>query len=177
MRRRIWNELHGAEYQRNLRKAFKQKCQTYLGGICVHCGTTENLTFSHNDPSTKSFELGNSNCISKDWETIIKPELDKCSLRCRGCHRLYDGQRPEPVHGTLGMYDYYKCRCDECREVWNTYQRVRLAAKGIPEPGPQVLHGTLNMYTHYGCRCQGCRDFWANRAREFRTRKKLNRDG
>lgn len=28
------------------------------------------------------------------------------------------------VHGTLNAYSHYNCRCDECKEKWNTYNKA-----------------------------------------------------
>lgn len=33
--------------------------------------------------------------------------------------------RAKPQHGTIGMYTNHKCRCEDCREAWATYYRVR----------------------------------------------------
>jgi hypothetical protein len=30
-------------------------------------------------------------------------------------------ERPAPQHGTVNMYSYHKCRCDECRAAWAAY--------------------------------------------------------
>jgi len=66
----------------------KQKCVEYIGNKCQICGLiTEDYTkydFHHVDSSTKEACIGNLR--SKDWNSIIQPELDKCCLLCRNCH-------------------------------------------------------------------------------------------
>ena len=31
----------------------------------------------------------------------------------------------DPRHGSINGYTNYACRCEECREAWTTYHRVR----------------------------------------------------
>lgn len=97
------------------RKLNKLRAQRYLGGTCVDCGTISKLEFSHNDPSLKSFHIYTK--LTCDFDSILRPELDKCSLRCESCHLLYDGKNPEPVHGTLNMYRHKGCRCRLCKDA------------------------------------------------------------
>jgi hypothetical protein len=110
------------QYDRNKRVLFVAHCLEYLGGFCVDCGTNENLELSHNDPRLKDFNPRRGSGYHCDWETIIRPELDKCSLRCTRCHLIYDGKHPEPEHGDRVMYDL-GCRCDICRGAVNKYNR------------------------------------------------------
>jgi 5-methylcytosine-specific restriction endonuclease McrA len=56
-----------------------------LGGKCVWCGTTEELTFDHIDKTTKSFVLSGKG-LDGDWEKILR-ELDKCQILCDTCHK------------------------------------------------------------------------------------------
>lgn len=55
----------------------------YLGGVCAHCGTTENLEFDHIDPQTKTSPI--NALLSYRWERIVE-ELNKCQLLCSACH-------------------------------------------------------------------------------------------
>lgn len=50
---------------------------------CDFCGTKENLTFHHVDPSTKLFSI--SRAGSKALSTI-KREIRKCIPLCHNCH-------------------------------------------------------------------------------------------
>lgn len=100
---------------RERRRLFKIKCLAYLGGVCIDCGASDNLEFSHNNPTGKEFNIPEK--CGLDWDTVIRPELDKCSLRCHRCHNVYDGKQAEVQHGTLTMYSWYKCRCPSCIEA------------------------------------------------------------
>lgn len=54
-----------------------------LGGLCVHCGTTDNLQFDHIDPALKSFSVSKwSSASEKKWQA----EIEKCQLLCEMCH-------------------------------------------------------------------------------------------
>ena len=49
----------------------------------------------------------------------------------------YEG-KPEPEypdceHGTVSGYQYHKCRCPDCREVYNAYEANRRKLKKIVE--------------------------------------------
>lgn len=63
----------------------RAKALAYLGGICVDCGTGNDLTFDHRDSSQKSFAIGKN--LNRRWDVLVV-ELDKCDLRCRPCHRM-----------------------------------------------------------------------------------------
>ena len=112
---------------------FKERAYAYLGGKCVECGSTSHLEFDHIDPATKSFTVGQGWSLA--WETV-KEELDKCQLLCKPCH--VEKHRLDNVHGTLGGYSNYKCRCPSCKEVWNThskeYRRKWRASKRLSIP-------------------------------------------
>jgi 5-methylcytosine-specific restriction endonuclease McrA len=74
-----------SEISRRTRARKKQERIDYLGGKCVGCGTTEDLQFDHIDRTTKEYS------ISKKADYVfekIKPELDKCQLLCKECHRI-----------------------------------------------------------------------------------------
>lgn len=61
-------------------------------------------------------------------------------------------------HGTPGGYKNHACRCDECREAWNSYHREhRARQRAAFDPShPDVIHGTRYTYNR-GCRCDECR--------------------
>lgn len=167
--------IRGPKRSRERYRAFKLKCHTYLGGLiptCVDCSTTENLEISHNDASMKTFDiLSESGYIyEKYWESHVRPELDKCSLRCEKCHLLYDNKRPEPVHGTESMYNNHGCRCDPCKKAAIEAVRIRGGHKERVEP----QHGTLTMYSNpYRCRCDLCKEARTQYARDKLGHKPL----
>jgi len=79
------------EYEREYHKTYHQKRYAdrrremivFLGGICVSCGSKDNLQFDHIDPSTKCFAIMSK--WTKEWHEIEK-ELNKCQLLCASCH-------------------------------------------------------------------------------------------
>lgn len=71
------------------RKA-KERAVEYKGGACERCGGVFQpvvYDFHHKEPEDKLMTL-NSNKVAFDWETRVKPELDKCMLLCANCHRM-----------------------------------------------------------------------------------------
>jgi hypothetical protein len=73
------NEYGKAKYAHRRREAIK-----YLGGKCVDCGFTNMLEFDHKDPKHKSFDLSKE--FASMAEIKLYEEIDKCELRCVGCH-------------------------------------------------------------------------------------------
>lgn len=66
-----------------------------LGDSCVECGTDENLEFDHIDPTTKSFNILES--WAKPIEVLL-PEIAKCQLLCKNCHRAKTtAERAKPI--------------------------------------------------------------------------------
>ena len=94
----------------------RQELIEYLGGKCVDCGSVSDLEFDHNDRKQKRFDIGANYGLTFEK---LKPELDKCSLRCAPCHekktRDVDGLKME--HGKYSMYRHAKCRCTLCTEA------------------------------------------------------------
>lgn len=92
-----------------------------LGNQCVQCGSQENLEFDHIDPGKKKFS------ITRMWGYSFKKvmeELKKCQLLCHECHQKKTNLfSTHFIHGTLGAYRHHKCRCDDCRRVWNEATR------------------------------------------------------
>jgi hypothetical protein len=63
--------------------------------------------------------------ISADLEELGQPPLEKLVYeRARG---LPPRGKP-PTHGTLTGYNYFRCRCDACREAARTYYQKWKAA-------------------------------------------------
>jgi hypothetical protein len=145
-----------------------------LGGVCIDCGSSENLQFDHADASTKSFDVSRA----MTHTTKIEAELAKCVLRCRACHRrktVASGEHggghnklPDEayLHGTARMY-HKGCRCELCREAKRQYRRgLTTASEVVSAPMDElgrrrpyereVPHGDRRRYVR-GCRCGECR--------------------
>lgn len=155
----------------------KLECIAYLGGMCVRCGTTDDLEFDHINAEEKSFDI--TSCMNRRWEVLVQ-ELDKCQLLCHFHHREKTVECGEAggghnkwgeiVHGTPWGYTSYACRCDPCRAAV-------AEAKGRPTPSRpyhkrESVHGSKSMYSKYKCRCDICRESQRNRMREYRASRK-----
>lgn len=111
------HRTYNIERYRKLRKEYI----TLLGGICVKCGSDENLQFDHIDKNSKSFDVSNKITYPRD---IVLAELEKCQLLCEECHKTkslhdLDKKAAKGTHGTLSSYRY--CRCFECKEAKRAY--------------------------------------------------------
>lgn len=83
-----------------------------LGGMCVRCGSKDQLHFDHINPYTKRF--GISECMTYRVETVL-PEVDKCQLLCETCHRTKTRvERSNYLHGTYYGFMERRCDCDPC---------------------------------------------------------------
>lgn len=134
----------------------RKKVYEFLGGVCVVCGTTENLQIHHKDPLQKQFAI--SEMLSLKWETIVA-ELKKCELRCYE-HHLDVHYPSRHTHGTLYHYDTIGCRCDECKDAKRKRMRQNYLSQnpGAPTRRTNAAHGTLTMYNNYDCRCSLCKE-------------------
>lgn len=96
-------------------------------GPCLHCGTWDDLTVDHIDPSSKDPKLkGNAGLLWSWREDKRKTELAKCQVLCKSCHdRKTMLERGGPAkHGTRSMYaGKQKCRCDECKAAQSRYMK------------------------------------------------------
>ena len=92
----------------------------------MECGATElednggrsNLEFDHINPKEVDFRIAGNAALSRKR---LLPEIMKCQLLCRDCHRrktLLDLGWNEAKHGTTNMYGNHKCRCSLCRDAW-----------------------------------------------------------
>lgn len=101
-----------------------------MGGCCVKCGTTDQLEVDHIDPSTKSM---NPTRLWSRTHEIIMEELSKCQLLCKKCHQEKTSAERianrDLQHGEYGMYKWYKCRCQPCRDANSARVRLQRANK------------------------------------------------
>lgn len=114
------NEYHRS-YQEKRRIERLAWAKAYLGGVCVRCGTTEDLQFDHIVPGSRVRTIS----TATNWSMKrFKEEVDKCQLLCPVCHhqksREYGehggGQNRIDDHGTEAVYAK-GCRCEPCRRA------------------------------------------------------------
>ena len=60
----------------------KLKALTFLGEICIKCGTRESLELDHIDRKNKTFAISRPPSEKAFWE-----ELKKCQILCKKCHK------------------------------------------------------------------------------------------
>lgn len=75
---------HRPGYFKEYYEARKTRARDYLGGVCVQCGTDQNLEFDHIDPNNKRFGITNN--LLRAWD-VVQNELDKCQLLCYDDHK------------------------------------------------------------------------------------------
>lgn len=129
--REHYNE-YMAEYMLRRYHQRRGKAIVQLGGVCIDCGTTEELELDHAIAADKSFPIGTMWSIS---EVRFQAELAKCVLRCHPHHvekSLREGDIPSVEHGG-GVSGRKNCPCELCRakkaEYNREYKRKRAAAR------------------------------------------------
>lgn len=118
MRNVEYHRRYNRERYRRLRAEYVQR----LGGVCIDCGSKENLEFDHDDASTKSFDIGKLLNYSK---ATREAELDKCVLRCSSCHKkksVRAGDVKTVEHGG-GLSGKRNCPCLPCKARKAEYMR------------------------------------------------------
>jgi 5-methylcytosine-specific restriction endonuclease McrA len=118
------------EMQRAQRRERRKKLIKLKGGVCISCGSTEELEFDHKEPREMTFRISQKLRCSM---TILLRELEKCQLLCRGCHisktrKERASQTPPIKHGSSSTYTNRKCRCTDCRSAWAAYLLSRKQA-------------------------------------------------
>ena len=89
----------------------RREGREFLGGVCVDCGTTEDLEFDHVDRESKEFMIsGMSSCS----EARFWAEVRKCVLRCKTCHYARTAQQLGVEHGG-GASGKKNCPCASCK--------------------------------------------------------------
>lgn len=73
-----------AEYSLNLYHKLMKEARDFLGGVCVRCGTQDNLEFDHVDPATKEFTISHGWSFATDRFWL---EVAKCQLLCLPHHK------------------------------------------------------------------------------------------
>ncbi len=99
----------------------RQEAIILLGGVCVDCGSVEDLQFDHIIAKDKTID------ISKVWSCSSKrfnEEVSKCVLRCDSCHKIKSRKFDWKIvdHGG-GMSGKNRCQCAPCRKQKTEYMR------------------------------------------------------
>jgi hypothetical protein len=116
-------------YQRNWVRERRNAWIESQGGVCVKCGSKEDLEVDHKNPELKAMHA--SALWSRDQNSkIVLDELSKCQVLCNACHKAktsQDRRESIPTHG-LSAYRVGLCRCDKiCRPANAAYRRERRA--------------------------------------------------
>jgi len=82
-------------------------------GPCKKCGSSENLEVDHIKRELKTMHTAS---IWGRREEARKKELANCQVLCKSCHLEKTlSEMPRASHGSVTMYEDYRCRCDDCR--------------------------------------------------------------
>lgn len=83
---------------------------------CTKCGSVSNLELDHIKREGKL-----SHNIWSWSKEKREEEIEKCQVLCHDCHKEKTKEEWEKLckHGTLTMYKDYRCRCIECKKIWN----------------------------------------------------------
>lgn len=91
----------------DLRYSRKRKLMDMLGGKCMDCGLASEYEsvydFHHRDPSTKLFEVANTNKFKNSLWSEVVSEAMKCDLLCANCHRIRHQKQRRHMAAT-GVY-------------------------------------------------------------------------
>lgn len=107
------------EYQRRWLQKRRDEYIELLGGVCVGCGTDDDLEFHHKVPEDKEFDI--QSLLSRKREFVLE-ELEKCELRCSECHKK-----------THGKYQTEEERREANRHVWAESKRRHYTAEARHE--------------------------------------------
>ncbi|GLU88930.1 hypothetical protein Agsp01_11850 [Agromyces sp. NBRC 114283] len=167
--------LPRAEYNRRYLNdryaAQKQLMFDYLGGVCIVCGTNDDLEIDHRDWCKKTKEAGRLWPLKRYGEMFA--ELDKCQLLCSEHHLqksksdwVEQNALKDFTHGTVYGWMKRKCDCGECQRAKRAWNRIRNAkrrdATRASGGGPRGEYrrpakcGEVLMYRR-GCRCTDCK--------------------
>jgi hypothetical protein len=120
-------EFYNAYMREYLRRRYVERSQRAidaLGGVCVECGSVEDLQFDHVDPVTKSFEVRLALYKRRFDNQDLVDELAKCQLLCKSCHKIKSDIEQSVEHGG-GLSGKRDCRCNLCRARKAEYMSFR----------------------------------------------------
>ena len=123
--KKCYNEYMRAYMANRYIKRRKQIIEK-LGGVCVECGTTENLEIDHIERSMKSFGIGKA-IAGWSWKRLNQ-ELDKCQLLCKTHHQDKTVSESSVEHGG-GLSGKKSCYCSLCGPLKVKYQNKQRQRK------------------------------------------------
>lgn len=97
-------------------------------------------------------------------------KFDNLEEKHKGVHSGdHSHNRGKLIHGTLNAYDYYKCRCIECKAAKSNYANERRLSKGIvARVKKELIHGTRYTYNRIKCKCDECCEANTEYSRKYR---------
>jgi hypothetical protein len=82
-----YNQNIKRERRRRRKEQIRSFVKEYMQQhVCKMCGTKNNLTFHHRDPSKKRGDI--SKLVSYKSLSLIQNEISKCDILCRHCHDI-----------------------------------------------------------------------------------------
>lgn len=100
-----------SNHQQNYLQKRRLLAKTYLGGVCVVCGTEKDLEFDHVDPQSKEYSISEGIAKHFAWNKLVL-ELDKCQLLCKVHHW-------EKTVFDLGWKtDFIQYQCPQCSKAF-----------------------------------------------------------
>lgn len=115
----------------------------YLGGVCVVCGTTDDLEMDHRDWAKKTRNVGRLWPWKRYGEMYA--ELDKCQLLCSDHHLqktkadfMEQHALKGYVHGTIYAWMKRRCDCAECyaaKRQWHAIRNAKRRAETVARGG------------------------------------------
>lgn len=105
-------------YNKKVQEEFSKKVALFLGGKCEMCGLEtdwyEVYDCHHKNSEEKMYNV--ASLRHKNWTTIVIPELLKCSLVCRNCHRVLTQQIARSKPNREKYCDYMDNRRDNHKQ-------------------------------------------------------------
>lgn len=162
-----------------IKQDYRSKLRLFLikvsGNKCSDCGENNinSLDFHHIHPEDKEFSI--SKAISHRWDvTKIIPELEKCNLFCRNCHREHHSgirkifKEIKPSEKELNNFiekNAPKRTCRMCRKTFKGFsQKSKLCSKSCKNE--YYSKGYINGYY---LNCNSCGEMFNTNSKETFT--------
>lgn len=106
------------DYMRRRYGQRRARALEILGGVCVVCGTTEDLRIARIPGTARQYHLSRV-FATLAWAKVVQ-ELAGCRAICPPCHRA---ELSNMEHG-LGLTGKHNCRCHLCAPLKDRYLRT-----------------------------------------------------